>query len=292
MKVIVVRLRWHIAYVLFLALALQGCAEVNSLRDAQDTFSQTAALENDLRFGPAKPESFNPGIHASVSTSVSAGYASVIHTLNSLDEKAVGKLNAENLYGVVLTLKAMSYWRLGDSDAATTVAKQALELDPPQLGPRDRALMTAMPGLIRNEQAFQKLYAPVDATTPWDQRIKSIVGLLNSTEQKLAEARKHAPADHDVQLYLVQAQLAADKNLNDACVMYANAGGALDTAKLRKCKGAGSGSDWGSKPRYSCRTHAHMKAFEGLLVPGQQQAAQPWRKAVGSPPEQKPDDCP
>lgn len=278
---------------LCLAALCAACAEVNYLRDAQDTFSETAATENALRY-----RIHDPGSAAGAPASVRSGYASVIHSLNSLDEQQIGKLEGDGLYAPVLVLKSMSYWRLGDDDKALATAKEAQALGAGELGPRDEALMAAMPGLVRNDQAARKLQALAGADpSEREARVRSIVGLLNSADQDIAKARAGAPPDHDVQLYLVQVQLAADKNLNDACVAYAIAAdGSFDLAKDDQCKGRAAPAGepaWGSSPRFECRASAHMRDFQELAArsPQSTRAMEAWEQAIGIPPDAEPVGC-
>ncbi len=191
--------------------AIIGCAQINHLREAQDAFNQAAHAENALRFNPV-PHSDA----ASLSAAARTGYASVLLSLDRLDPQEVNRLKQDKLWGNVLTLKALSQWRLRLYPQATKSADAALELPGDELHPRDRTLMTALPALIRIDQVhhFISLRALNEkeevSENDFDANIET--PLLNATTI-LDEARKLVAADEPVQIYLIQAQLAAYRNL-------------------------------------------------------------------------------
>jgi hypothetical protein len=200
---------------ILLALAFMvaaiGCAEVNHLREAQDAFNQAAHSENALRFNPV------PGSDAaSLSAAARAGYASVLVSFDRLDPQEINRLKQDKLWGNVLTLKALSQWRLRLYPQAKKSANTALELPGDELHPRDRTLMTALPALIRIDQvhhfiALREIKENEEISeNDFDANIKT--PLLNATTI-LDEARKLVAPDEPVQIYLIQAQLAAYRNL-------------------------------------------------------------------------------
>ncbi len=200
---------------LLLALAFMvaaiGCAEVNHLREAQDAFNQAAHAENALRFNPV-PNSEA----ASLSAAARTGYASVLVSLDRLDPQEIARLKEDKLWGNVLALQALSQWRLGLYPQAKKTSTAALGLPVDELHPRDRTLMTALPALIRIDQVhrFIALRETKEneemSENDFDANVKT--PLLNATTL-LDEARKLVAPDEPVQIYLIQAQLAAYRNL-------------------------------------------------------------------------------
>ncbi len=200
---------------LFLALVFTvsviGCAEINHLREAQDAFNQAAHGENSLRFNPV-PNSEA----ASLSAAARTGYASVLVSLDRLDPQEIRRLKGDKLWGNVLALKALAQWRLRLYPQAKKTASAALELPGDELHPRDRTLMTALPALIRIDQAhhfisLRKLKENEEMSkNDFDINIRT--PLLNAATI-LDEARKLVAPDEPVQIYLIQAQLAAYRNL-------------------------------------------------------------------------------
>jgi hypothetical protein len=198
-------------FALLFTLAVIGCAEINHLREAQDAFNQAAHAENSLRFNPL-PNSEA----ASLSAASRTGYASVLVSLDRLDPQEVQRLKQDKLWGNVLTLKALAQWRLRLYPQAKKMANAALELPHDELHPRDRTLMTALPALIRIDQVhhFISLRAMQNneemSKSDFDANIRT--PLLNATSI-LDDARRLVVPDEPVQIYLIQAQLAAYRNL-------------------------------------------------------------------------------
>lgn len=195
-----------ISIALLLTLAA-GCASVNRLREAQDAFNQAAAAENALRFD-AKPSDAIGGL-----VSVRSGYASALLSLGKLaHSKDEAQLRKDGLWGTALTLKALSQWRLGQFDQAIATAQLARETAGSQIYPRDLALITALPGLVKTDQAYDK--ALRTNTT-----LAEVEGLLIGERGAVANiqsARGQVDKDHPVQVYLIQAQLAAYRNFQVA----------------------------------------------------------------------------
>ena len=200
---------------LFLALVFTvagiGCAQVNHLREAQDAFNQAAHAENALRFNPV------PNAEAvSLSAAARTGYAGVLVSLDRLDPQEISRLKGDKLWGNVLALKALTQWRLRLYPQAKKTATAALQLPFDELHPRDRTLMTALPALIRIDQVhhFISLREGNEneeiSKDNFDTNIRT--PLLNATTI-LDEARRLVAPDEPIQIYLIQAQLAAYRNL-------------------------------------------------------------------------------
>ena len=200
---------------LFLALLFTvagiGCAQVNHLREAQDAFNQAAHAENALRFNPV------PNTEAaSLSAAARTGYASVLVSLDRLDPQEISRLKGDKLWGNVLALKALTQWRLRLYPQAKKTVTAALQLPVDELHPRDRTLMTALPALIRIDQVhhFISLRERNEneeiSKNDFDANIRT--PLLNATSI-LDEARRLVAPDEPIQIYLIQAQLAAYRNL-------------------------------------------------------------------------------
>jgi hypothetical protein len=181
-----------------------GCADVNRLREAQDSFNQAAAAENALRFDTKAADAT-----ASLA-SVRSGYASALLSLEKLDhdKKIEAQLRNDQLLGTALTLKALVQWRLGQSSNAIVTAGLARQNAGDQIYPRDLAVITALPGLVKTDQAYDKI---LRTNTP----LSDIEDLLVGDHGAVADiqnARAKVDRDHPVQVYLLQAQLAAYRN--------------------------------------------------------------------------------
>lgn len=199
------------ATALFLALMLGACAHVNHLRDAQQTFSETAALENQSRSSGG-----------TVPSSVQAGYSSVVLSLQKLEQDGDSekRLKADNLWGNVQMLKALAYWRLGNYDKARESRNQLGGSLPP--GSRDHALSIALEGFIKNDEAFAKFAKLPKPTGDLNDEAKAalmeeIRELVLSADDDLTRASEQIPEAHALNSYLALNGLGAMSNLSVAC---------------------------------------------------------------------------
>lgn len=227
--------RWSLCLglVLVFAVGLAACApEANRLREAQAAFSEAAAAENAGRLEDA--------------ATVTAGYVSAYESLKLLfaDEAAVSSLRDDQLLGVTYALKALTEWKLRKFDKAKESAKKAKTMVPEQLFPRDRALMEAIPGLIKNDQAFALIAedgepAELSECRNGDRRtICRISALVDSAIEDYQTARSSVAANHPVQLYLLQSQLIAFANLRKAVTKFNEAKGLKELlTDPRTCEG-------------------------------------------------------
>jgi tetratricopeptide (TPR) repeat protein len=198
-------------------LWVSGCSTTNHLREAQDAFNKAAALDNQLRVDPLSLDQKDETL-LTMGMNKNNLYASVINSLNKLAESDIQQYKTDKLWGNVLALKAMAQWRLGDFDSARKTAGEAKELES-QLHPRDRALIRSLPGLIKIDEAFSKIYLnpgqlPEGKTK--SQNFKEIKQLLESGVDDIEKVRAIVNRDHPVQSYLLQSQLAAYVNLIQA----------------------------------------------------------------------------
>jgi len=207
-------------------LVSNGCAEINHLRDAQSSFNEAAQLENQLKLEgggmPTDSENLRENKNLMKEAEVRAGYSSAINSIDGLTQKEKQKLKEGKLWGVALTIKAMSYWRLGDYDKMETTAHEINSISEEQVYARDRALLLALPGLRRVDEAHAKLNAPVDAeseeqkTELKKERLAAIERLIKNASDSFLKARQSVSEQHQVRAYLYQAELAGYKNLLDA----------------------------------------------------------------------------
>jgi hypothetical protein len=190
-----------VAIMLLLVLAA-GCGSVNHLREAQDAFNQAAAAENVQRFD-ASPADAVVNLAAPRS-----GYASALLSLSKLAPNDEKRLRQDGLWGTTLTLKALSQWRLGQFQSALASAAEAQKTAAEQLYPRDRAVLAALPGLIKTDQAYSKIQT---SGTPFADVEALLIG-DNGAVDNIQRGRDLVDKDHPVQIYLLQAQLAAYLN--------------------------------------------------------------------------------
>lgn len=203
--------------VLLVALVAAGCAGTNRLREAQTAFNEAAAAESQLRFGDALAEGSTQGA-VTQHTTIQNGYASALLSLDQLDARDVARLKQDRLWGNVLALRALAQWKLGMLDRARDTAKEAQQVAADQIFPRDRALLLALPGLIKTDEAFAALERlpaqPTDAQRA--ATLRNVQLLIADASDAIDRGRGAADAAHPVHLYLIQARLAALRNLQVA----------------------------------------------------------------------------
>jgi hypothetical protein len=209
----------------FYVLVLTGCAEINHLRDAQSSFNEAARIENQMKISGdmfSDSENLRDSKNLMKETEVRVGYASAIASIDKLKPEQQEKLKADKLWGVALTIKAMSYWRLGDYDKMEATAQEIKSISDTQVYPRDRALLLALPGLRRVDEAHAKLEAPINSGSNEQkaelkkERLDAIERLVNNASDDFSKARQSVSEQHQVRAYLIQAELAGYKNLLDA----------------------------------------------------------------------------
>ena len=196
---------------LVLSLFAAGCQTASSLRDAQDTFNRAAAAENALRSDLDRPLD-DGGSETMIGLgAVRSGYASALLLLNRIVSESSDKLRNDQLLGDALTLKALCEWRLGQFSNAVATVQSAQSAAADQLFPRHRALLRALPGLIKTDQAYQKIMERKPLT-----EIEQLLVSGNGAVADLQAAREGVDRDHPVQIFLLQAQLAAYRNFTVA----------------------------------------------------------------------------
>lgn len=208
---------WTALAIVALAVAGTGCASVNHLREAQESFNQAAAEENKLRLDAALQEGPTQG-QLIQNTTIQNGYASALLSLDNLEAKDVTRLKQDKLWGNVLALKALAQWKLGLLDKARDTAKEVQQAGADQVHPRDRALLLALPGLIKTDEAFAALQrVPAEPTA--EQRaatLKNVQLLVADAGDAIDRGRGAVDAAHPVHVYLIQVKLAALRNLQSA----------------------------------------------------------------------------
>jgi hypothetical protein len=211
------RLAAALAILLLATMAHGGCTSTNRLREAQTSFNEAAIAESQLRFGDALTAGSLQG-QVTQNTLVQNGYASALLSLDKLEPRDVDRLKQDKLWGNVLALRALAQWKLGMLDQARDTAKEAQQVGADQIFPRDRALLLALPGLIKTDEAFAALERLPAEPTP-EQRtatLRNVQLLIADAADAIDRGRGAADPPHPVHVYLIQAKLAALRNLQVA----------------------------------------------------------------------------
>lgn len=196
--------------ILLVSLIAAGCVgPAKTLREAQDQFNTAAALENQVKLNPLQEDTLVTISRAR------EGYRQALLLVSPLIEEKQNALAQDNLLGSAYTLKALTLWRLGDYDQ-TLETLQAANAKPvtDSLYPRDRAVMDAMRGLIKNDQAYRKMTdrGPDGAPTG---AYGDIHTLLVEALDDLNGGFTVVTDEHAIRLYIVVSQLAVLKNWSD-----------------------------------------------------------------------------
>ncbi len=189
-------------FLLLLIFVLSGCvSHIQTLRDAQDEFNRAASLENALKVDP------NQGDVVTL-VNINASYRLSLKILSDLISEKRADLEKDNLIGVAYTLKALTEWRLGEYQAALGTIRIVKEYPDNTLLPRDKAMVEALRGLIKNDQAYIRMAAR-------DYPYEDIKTLLKDSLGDVDKGLGIPGAGENLRLYLLMAKLAVLKNWLD-----------------------------------------------------------------------------
>ncbi len=193
-------------------MILHGCGYVNKYSMAQDYFNEASQAEIRQRFIPGP--NIN-GENALIDTNrIRSNYSLANKLITEIIRENEGDLKKDNLFGNALAIKSICEWKLGMYTEADNSAKIALKLTADVLFPRDRALMIAMPGLIKTDQAYFHSRKP----TP-DKKYEEIEKMIIGTNGAINDFKNAILAvddKHPVRIYLQMSELAALRTLQVA----------------------------------------------------------------------------
>ena len=183
------------------SLAACGVSHIQTLREAEQTFSRAAEMDNRERLeGSAS---------MAVAGGAASGYRLAARTVSDLVVKKGSDLKQDNLLCTAYLIEAMSLWRLGEEVSAADVARQGEACAPAAPSkdavPRDRALLHAVPALIRIDQANALALNGTASDKEFDREKTEIVRAVALLE----EAEAMVPSDHPVKGYFMISELAA-----------------------------------------------------------------------------------
>lgn len=186
----------------WLLLLLPGCTTTRHIREAQDAFNAAARSENDLRaatFAGSEPVEAN---------AAAADYRKAVALVDQELAENRGKLQADQLLGNAMMLKALSLWRLTDLDdrpaddaALRNTLNDLNQLtagDATAVGTRDRVLIRAIPGLRDHDRGLR-------ATTV-DEARGYFVSAYKVLDRSLTV--DPPPPNHPIRTYVRLAQLS------------------------------------------------------------------------------------
>ena len=190
---------------LLIIVVANSCANlshVKTLREVQDQFNSATVLENQLKADPLSADAT-----ILLRGHSNASYRLVLEDVTKLIDDKRQDLQTDNLLGIAYTLKALTEWRLRDYDAAVKTTNTVINQDI-QLFPRDRAVIKALRGLIKNDQAFSHMMQK-------DHKFKDLKTLLAESAEDINQGISEVPEGNNVRTYLAMAKLAVLKNWLD-----------------------------------------------------------------------------
>lgn len=253
-------MRRSITTVLAIVLLCSGCGvkHIRALSDAETVFNRASEADNRARFGT------QTGIVTSAS--IVADYRLAAKMLDDLIAKQGAQLKTDKLFCTAVALQGLSRWRVGDHAAAMSAFQNGQECIQPQAvqaAPRDAALIRALPGLIRIDQAK----AMVDNGKTGDE--DAIHQLIHDAHADLSAAAGLVPSDSPVREYLVISHLAAVRVLQESIKSENLTGNKLDAVNREYWE---SGRCWLTRYRL-------MEGAEGIDY---KERAEAWNRLLGS----------
>lgn len=210
--------------IIYLSAGCANITSVNHLHQAQKAFNNAAEIENKSRFVPDEligKDKVNLVMELSAARSE---YAAALVILQQMPDEEKQMLVNDKLWGVKLTLEGLTLWRLGKYEEVVKIIDRAEKESKDQIYPRDAALLTALPGLIKIDLAYQEILEVKGEDNTQKKKVlddltKRLVEMDGtkkrvewSAVQHLNEARGKVNKAHSVNSYLIQSQLAAYRN--------------------------------------------------------------------------------
>jgi hypothetical protein len=234
----------NVFIVVTLFSCITGCFDttitsVNHLREAQVAFNESATLENEYQMSTLDPLTTKEmGNEVGNTIAIQNGYASALLSINKIYPSESVQLKNDKILGNVLFIKAMAQWRIGDFESALGTADLALQEAQDLLYPRDTAVLAALPGLIKIDLAFKEI-KKMEEGAEGNLNIFSEIGRRLSYKEggavnDIRKARAKVNKGHEVNIYLIQAQLSAYRNYQVAYQLSHNTHSPPDTDKNKK----------------------------------------------------------
>jgi hypothetical protein len=201
-------------------MIMMGCAQhAQQIRDAQDSFSQGAALDLARKFNIEE----TPGISDPAQDS-HRYYALALGFVNEAIREGAADLKKDSLYSVALTIKALALWRIGDSHESKKAANDVVLLagkkeTANKVWPRDLGICKSLPVLSKID-ALADQAREFAAQQPGERTPAMIDGIFADTEQTSDDLAKVVGdpvlKGHPYQFYLAEARCEIANVLQEA----------------------------------------------------------------------------
>ena len=189
-----------------LLLLLSACAPyLTHYNTAQENFNEAATLDNELKL-KVSDENFEL---LSPESQVQIKYLTALNSIEKVLRGNASQLQQDGLLASAYTIKALSEWKVERYDASITTARNGLaalakaKSAGMKAMPRDAAILTAIPGLIKADQAAAMVKAPQE-----QRNYENIATAVQNGLNDINAALGQAPEGHPVKKYLYTVKLA------------------------------------------------------------------------------------
>lgn len=221
-RVALTLMSWVLLGMLAGCITVGSVGNVNHLYEAQRAFNDAAARENQMRMGGLDP--FRDKEMRQLAENVIAvrsGYALALVSLGKVYPAEKDFLEENRLLGTTLSLRAMALWKTGEFEGALETADLAKKEAAGQLYPRDAAVVEALPGLIKTDLAYKRILEmeekdPAARRKVLDEEIRPRLVGERGAVADLDRARREVHREHEANVYLLSAQMAAFRNYQRA----------------------------------------------------------------------------
>lgn len=168
---------------------------VQMVREAQDAFSEGAAMELEHKFNPESP--------GDMMTSAAEKYQIAYGMAEQVLRQAPSDLEKDKLLGTALTVKAYSAWRLGDMATASETAAEVGKMSE-GLWPRDKSLCAILVSLMKIDAIGVRAekIGKIEGATDQAQALKK---LQDDAEKTFKDLKNEFVADSQTGAYVGQA---------------------------------------------------------------------------------------
>ena len=201
------------AFLLIILVLVCGCQSTNKLRNAQEAFNKASKISVSSSYGTSfATDNGTQFINSWVidDTERHNLYSTALTCLNSLDGDELRTIKENNLYGSVVTLKALTYWKLEDYKKAydtIDIANRSKE----KFIQRDKLILLLLPALIaldESKEDYLKITNREGTTKEIDSLYKKISSVL--TQNRLNEINSVINSENispELKLYALEVKL-------------------------------------------------------------------------------------
>lgn len=202
-----------------------SCKHIEYVTQAQEAFNSAAESEYDNILA-LREFSDDPYELEKINFSQS-NYAIAYNRIEKAISSSRSKLEKDELLGTALTIQALCEWKLGKYTDAPNTANEALKYLENQ--PRDKSVMIALPGLIKADQAYNKLISTSNINVDYAQIKETVDGALEDFEDASIGLD-----GHPTRTYIQIATLSSIVTLTRAANLRTDSGASDEREQIRE----------------------------------------------------------